>query len=263
MSKRPRQLSDAQWAYIWEFADTFDKFISLAVERSVPGDEFDQYLYLWGFSLAALAHNVYTGSMELIKSDNLRSAFILSRSLLEYDTRLEYYVQQAKPIVEAYRANPTKNIKNVLKQLKAVRDLQNAWPKLMEPLKIRPLDLDDLTEKERQDLIARLQRVDRTFNQSMEYMLKTITSDAEQFGMIYSTYLVKSSYSHGDQAIIPDVLQIKPESFDITTKSEKMSPFHVASETIAPTLKLWLTLENLLGCDYGGCCWMQHAAKLF
>ena len=251
--KQTRQISTEEWRFAKEFADTFKLFLENAGEVIQPKDGFDEYLFLWGFALGGLTHNAYTGVLSLLETGNLRSATILSRSLLEYDTRLQYYWQDGEPKAKAFRNSKKRNKKNALKQLFAVRDMNNAWPKMLEPLKIRPLDLDSLSDKERKAFLKRVEKQEDTFNQNMRHMLSTVwKGKPHAFGAHYSAYMIKSSYSHGDQAIVPEVLDMKDDGFvRLALTSAKMSAFHILGESLLPAVNTLGTLTTMFDYNYG------------
>jgi hypothetical protein len=193
-------------------------------------DNLNAYLYLWAIYLGVMALESFEGMMALLRAGKPRAANMLSRTLIDYNVRLRYYVIQALASLDASQLDLTLQREEVLKRFHAARDWENAGPKLASILtRYAP---EDWPDENRDALLMSQAEQARTYQQRFSDMraflfkneadvrelLPWLREDVEKrCKNAEVVWLVQSAFIHGDQAASTDVVATKEgkNSFDV------------------------------------------------
>ena len=219
----------------FEFATWYEAIFKEALEHVVGAknaDLFEEYLSARAVGLGVVALDNLSGIIVLLKANKLRSAYMLSRSLIDYHIRLRYYVLQSLEPKNRWQQSNSRSIYNFLKQCKAYIDWQNAQEKTFSILKDRPLDLEHLQSRGRDKFLAQLERDHEVHSREFHHMLEVAEPEDEMRRFLRSTWLFQSGYMHGDQIMLAEVLEKADNEIVVHWDSKGVSPIHTLGEAI-------------------------------
>ena len=156
----------------------------------------------------------------LLDANNIRGGNILSRSLVDYDIRLRYYIVQYKKWRRKYTKRKNLNLGDVREKMHAARDWDNAPFKLGSILNLydRAYFTAEIAEKLDSVLDSTEKEQHATFTDMLDYLVKNevdgrgVIPMLEQrvmprYDNLKPVWRMQSSFSHGDQAVVTDVYE--------------------------------------------------------
>lgn len=257
-----RDLTVDQWSLADEVAGDLRVYITMMSRLEKDGalpDAFAEWLTVWCVLLGALAWDAYTAIIVLLRAKKVRSAYALSRALYDYFVRLVHYREQARPIMEEWRADARKmkNVKNGLQKVDAWRDWFTINRKMADHLRRMQPDLSDMTPDELSEFEAALEASAHgdLGNRPFRDMLKSAWPDdqhAQEF--TYTQWLQRSAYLHGDPLTRIDVLGESVvgdrAEYDLRLDQSIISEVHVLTGATAFVLGLMEQAHQITGRHY-------------
>jgi len=166
------KLTYKQWQFLEDLIKTFWQMIPIMTDRAV--DEYRDVLRAWTVYLCVLAAEVFESQMALVKVGNIRTAYMLLRPLLEYRTRLAFYILQGMPLIKAWESGKIASVEALKLQFWAASDLELADSRLCNILLTRLDDLSPEMMKKAQDCAAKYDKNQRNKIAQFKYMLDEI-----------------------------------------------------------------------------------------
>jgi hypothetical protein len=209
------------FAFAEELADQTWKNVSLLREDS-GYDEVTAYLYDWSVILAVLGLDIFESVIVLLRQRRYRAAEILIRSLVDYDVRLRYYVVQSIKPRNALKNKPTIKLGHIKKEVDAVKDWDESdFTVAKKVSKYDPSAWPDDLRKELEKYAAEKTEPTQRSMPAMAVWLEkneceirgVLPQLAEPVKLGYrngiAEWLNLSTYVHGDQAVVTDILEYK------------------------------------------------------
>lgn len=249
----PKQITEKQFKFAAEFLDVFKSSIeNLAANK--PEDTFDEYLSIWAVNLGVLAHDVFRSVTLLLKQGEVRTAYMLSRPLLDYHIRLRYYVIQSREPKEKWIANNRRSIKNYLKRTDAYKDWNNAREKIFSILAKRSQqEWGDIASDDRARIEATLKAEKEVFSRRIDYMLEI--AQPEKRGDYYSHHQLQSAFLHGDQVTAVNTMEKQTvdgeETLELHWNDKKFSPRITLGDSYLWCYEILASIEMFRGWAYG------------
>jgi len=178
-----------------------------------PQDDFETYLVAWAIVLGVLAVDSFRAILTLLRDNQVRASYMLSRTLIDYHVRLRYYVKDARPIMDEWRkAKNAKILNNQIARIAAYQDFNNALTKTLAIFKQgRPLDLSKERPENRDAFEKAMEEAEMTYSRNVKYMCEQTAENKEIEGWMYTTHLLQSGYMHGDQTTRIEILEENPD----------------------------------------------------
>jgi hypothetical protein len=235
-------LSLREWELAFELGRSLKIQVELAVSLPRWKSGLTEVLSVWAIALGVLGIEVYLGVLFELQAGRIRSAFILSRSLLDYAIRLHFYITQARVVESEYEAagSPRNRYRRYLNRIKAYADAHTGVERWLDVTGFSEEDLDQrFSPEQRREVIRRLKRLDVAKKRSFWEMLDEVSEGDRAFRAAnISEHQLRSMFAHGDQAVIADALTIGPDTMDVHWVSTKVPSYVILRDAIAWTLVL-------------------------
>lgn len=238
-----------------DFADWFSVQFKAAIEHLIAGDakdEFEEYLVIWAVNLGVLALDVFEAVVLLLKANKERSAYIVSRALLDYHIRLRYYVIEAEAVRSEFLATNRKHPKNYLQKMQAYQDYTNTEDKLFAIIKGRDRhEWGDISEKEQQRILRKMEKVGNIHSRRVHEMLKT--AEPKSVGDYYSHHQFQSGYLHGDQITFVDTIKsgtVAEKNIEVNWESQRLSGHITLGDSFLWCYEMLTSIEMFRGWAY-------------
>jgi hypothetical protein len=198
------------------------------LERSISTQ--NQFLVTWTLVLMILAWDVSESVLTLARSGNhVRAIHILSRSLFEYATRLEYYAYFPEDAVK-YGTNLKDWLAKVVQKTSYRYDLDSMTPEQQASIgDLLTYEYDVLKPPQ---FIQMLQRVYEKRGYGPGEVAKLVGSQYNDF------YSAASALSHGSEGSFPDVIYKDQGGYDARNKAVDTDSIVVLKNAIAFLLRL-------------------------
>lgn len=239
-----------------EFADWFAGVFKSAIEHVISGDakdEFGEYLVVWAVNLGVLALDVFESVVLLLKANKGRSAYMVSRALLDYHIRLRYYVVEGLKVREKWIAKKRKHIKNYLQQMQAYQDYHNTEDKLFAIIKGRNTQTwGDISEDDKERIIEKLKAENKIHSRRVYEMLKTAAP--KSVGDYYAHHQFQSGYLHGDQITLVDTIKsgtVVDHNLQVNWDSQRLSTHITLGDSYLWCYEMLKSVEMFQGWAYG------------
>jgi hypothetical protein len=242
------RLSDADTGVAGEVAAEL-RSAAVTLSAEIPGDEIADCLMRWGIVLAILGADVLDGVATLLMAGNQRAANIAARSIADYNVRLRYYFVQSRQHLAKLAIRPDQR-KRIVKRIHALRDWKNSGAKHAGIL--NQYDPSTWPEDVREKILSAVAKgeaaVDSRFSVMCRYLENNEVKERQvlpilrhRFDWRYKHYLpawaMQSSFSHGDQVIVSDVI-------DFSNEGEPTGSIHIAPPYDAGRTILFTALEH-------------------
>lgn len=209
------------FAFAEDLADQTWNNVSL-LRDDTGYDQLTAYLYDWSLILAVLGLDVFESIIVLLRQRRYRAAEILIRSLLDYGVRLRYYVVQSIKPRRAFKNKLTIKLDRIKNEVEAVKDWDEAdftvakkvskydptaWPdELRKELEKYAVEKTEPTQRSMPAMAVWLEKHECEIRGVLPQL-----ADSVKLGYRngIAEWLNLSTYVHGDQAVVTDVLEYK------------------------------------------------------
>lgn len=252
MNRAP--ITDEQYAFVDEFVETLKRATELVrnAEADANIDDFMDYQLAWCVALGVLAVDTFASMVALFKSDKVRSAWMMTRILIDCHVRLRYYIVQAQSVKQQFEKTNRKHPKNYLRKCHAYVDWNNALSKQYKIMQQRPLDLRDMPPKEREVLEKALSREHEAYQRNIKHMVEVVAEDEEESDWFYTSHLLMSGYMHGDQIVLNDLVGTSGNKISrIHWETVNLTAVHALAEAVLHMLGILESFKLVNGWAYG------------
>ncbi len=190
---------------------------------------------------------------------------MLQRPLLDYHTRLRYYVLQASKSKAKWEANGKKSTKNYLQQCDVYTDWRNAEDKVFDIIAKRGdrmVGLDEMSKDARKYVLDKLAKEKRIFSRRVSHMAE-VTKDTA-FGSFYLEHQILSGHLHGDQITIIETIRdgdLAKGNLEVYWQSERLSPYLVLANAFVYCHEFMKSIEMIRGWCYAKDSSLSHAFR--
>ncbi len=190
-------MSHAQGAVCEEVVTDLERLRGMLATCNLE-DPLASMLRIWAVYLAVLGAEMLRATLILVRRNEVRAAFALSRTLIEYYIRIRYYKRDADQTLSGWQAGELgpAGLNNTM----AYRDWHNAEAKLRGYMKKMPdLDMTMLSAETRADfeLLRQNERIHTQRWNTMRDVAETIEARSKFIDVEYG---LRSGYLHGDQS---------------------------------------------------------------
>lgn len=252
MNRAP--ITPAQYAFADDFIQTFKAAINYVHQAELEPelDDFKDYQLSWCVALGVLAVDTFGSIIELFKADRVRTAWMMTRILIDCHVRLRYYILQTQDAKAKFDRTNRKHPKNYLKKSHAYVDWNNAQSKQYKIMQQRPLDLSDMPPKERAALEKALSKQYDAYQRNIKHMVEVVAADEEEGDWFYTSHLLMSGYMHGDQIALNDLIATSDNKVSaIHWETANLTAVHSLAEAVLHMLRIMESFKLVTGWVYG------------